>query len=118
MKKLLLILLFVLTVLFSSCTQTVENVYDEIKLNSWNLTTDYGKKVTLTFEDDVAFFKIQSEEKATDVQIKGLCVIDNEYITIFDQNDKESYMFKYKLKNNKLTLSYYDNKITLTKNNC
>ena len=114
MKKTTILIFTVMLLFFStSCTQTVENSADEIRMNKWCLTTKYDNEVTLNFLDDIGIFQVKSTDKRACVKLKGLCIIDKDKISIYNEADKENYIFKYKLKSNKLMLSYMGGKITL-----
>lgn len=118
MKKLtFVIFVFMLIFMCSSCTPTIENSADEIRLNKWSYTTKYDKVVTLRFTGDKAVFKIDSSDSQACVKLKGLCVIDSDKIAIYNESDKENYIFTYKLKGNKLKLKYLGGKIILTRQN-
>ncbi len=110
-------LLAVLSLIFimTSCAGTVENAADEIRLNDWSARLNSGYDAQLRFKDDNAEFKILSKNKKSDVRLSGICFIDRSRIIIFDSSDKDSYVFEYKLIDNKLRLRYDGGKIVLTR---
>lgn len=116
-KKAVCLLTIVILLVFSSCTQIPENTADEIRFHNWALSTKYDKKVILKFNGDKAIFKVKSKDKAANVTLRGLCIIDKNKIAIYNEYDKENYIFTYKLKLNKLTLVHSGGKITLTRIN-
>lgn len=112
-KTTLVILAFFLVIMCTACTQTIENSADEIRLNKWSVTTKFDKTVTLEFSEDIATFKVDSTDKKACVTLSGLCIIDSDKISIYNEADKENYILSYKLKGNKLILRYSGGKITL-----
>jgi len=112
-KSVLVILVLILNFIFCSCTQVVVNSADEIRLNKWSVSTEFDKEVTLEFKGDKGIFKVESEDKKSCVTLSGLCIIDADKIAIFNESDKENYIFSYKIRGNKLNLSYSEGKLTL-----
>lgn len=114
MKSVKIMILSVLcAVVMTSCTQTVSNTADEIRMNKWSAKLKSGSSVSLSIDDDLGTFQVKSKDKDARVKLSGLCVIDSESIVIIDSKDKQSYKFGYKLHNNKLKLKYGGGKITL-----
>lgn len=115
-KRLFTLLCVVLTLFFASCSEVVSTPIDEIRLNSWHLKTDYGSNISLSFNDDISEFKVITNNNEANVTVKGLCVIDDEHIVIFDQTDNQTYIFSYKLSGNQLILGYENGEIVLQRN--
>ncbi len=97
----------------TSCTQTVSNTSDEIRMNKWSAKLKSGSSVSFKISDDFGKFQIKSKDKDACVKLSGLCVIDSDSIVIIDSKDKQSYEFSYKLHNNKLKLGYNGGEISL-----
>ena len=114
MKFFKMLIIFVLcAALMTSCTQTVSNTADEIRMNKWSTWLESGSSVSLTVNDDFGTFQVKSKDKDARVKLSGLCIIDSDSIVIIDSKDKQSYKFGYKLHNNRLKLKYGGGKITL-----
>lgn len=99
--------------MFTSCSEVPTNIADEIRLNKWSLCAD--NQITLSFNDDIGKLSFVSKNKNNNLLIKGVAFIDSEQIMIVDESDNEKYIFKYKLKDNKLKLIFDNGKIALTK---
>ena len=115
MRKIKFLAVLSLIFIMTSCSGAVENAADEIRLNEWSARLKCGYDVKLSFKDDNAEFKILSKNKNSDIRLNGLCFIDRCRIMIFDSSDKDSYVFLYKLSDNKLSLKYDGGKIVLTR---
>lgn len=114
MKVLKIIFLpLLLVIMLSSCTQIIDNYADEIRLNKWSAELENENSVTLKFKEDNAVFEVVSKDKQSCVKLKGLCIIDKSNIMISDKYDGQNYIFSYKLKDNRLKLTYNDGTITL-----
>ncbi len=97
----------------ASCTQVIKNSADEIRLSSWRAELKSGGVCELKFdEDDVEFIILNLKNKSASV-IKGKAFFDKNRMIVFDEKDEQSYVFNFKLKNNKLTLFYNSGKLTL-----
>lgn len=116
MKTKLIILLFT-ALLLTSCTRVTLDKADEIRMNTWSAELENGSVVTLSFQDDNAEFKINGKDKDARADLKGLCVIDDKKILIYNQSESESYFFDYKIKNNTLILNYNGGSMILTRQN-
>lgn len=103
--------------IMSSCTAVSGNAGDEIRLNRWKTELKGGEKVSLSFKDDNASFKILSNNNKLKLKISGLCLIDSKRIMICDSVDKENYVFDYVLKDNGLSLFYSSGKLKLLREN-
>ncbi len=118
MKKLRLIpVMLVLAALFSSCTTVITNTADEIRSGRWEAKLSGGSSVSLSFSGDDGVFEISSDDEYACLKISGLCVMDTDGMILCDSADSEIYKFGYKLKNNRLRLTYDGSSITLTRKN-
>lgn len=115
--KIKLVIPIILIFIMTSCAPVITGTADEIRINDWSATLKNGSVVTLSFDEDYAEFKINSTDKDAEADIKGLGVIDNRQILIYNQSEIEPYYFKYSLNNNKLTLKYNGGKVVLTRDN-
>ena len=112
-KKIIIVTLFAMLLIFTSCSRVIETSNDEIKMNKWIMKDGNYNIVTLYFKDDVGIFKVKSSQNHLNVKLKGLSIIDNEKISILNESDNKNYIFKYKLKGNILKMWYMDGKIIL-----
>lgn len=113
--KFKLIIPILIMVIMTSCTRVIVDTEDEIRMNKWSASLKNGSSITLVFEDDIAEFKIYSKDKGAQADLKGLCVIDDKKILIYNQNEGEPYFFDYKVKNNELILRYDGGKLVLNR---
>lgn len=97
----------------TSCTQAIKNSADEIRLSSWRAELKSGGAAELDFDEDDAKFIILNSKNKTVSEIKGKAFFDKKRLIVFDEKDKQSYVFSCKLKNNKLTLFYEGGKLIL-----
>lgn len=116
MKKFLILLAFAAVMTLCSCSETVKNEADEIRLNSWRASLAGNRSVSLSFEGDTGCFQISSKEKSDSVTLKGLTLFDKNSFALFDREDKMTYRFNYSLKENKLRLSCDYGALTLKRN--
>ncbi|MGN1138105.1 MAG: hypothetical protein ACI4RM_01565 [Ruminococcus sp.] len=115
MKKFRLITITILLILaLTSCSQIVSNTADQIRLNNWRTVLKNESIVTLNFNEDIAKFTVEKNEK-TYLKLKGVCIFDKESFVIFDESTSYKYSFDYSVTGNKLKLTYGDNSITLKK---
>ena len=111
--KIKLIIPIIIAVIMTSCTQIVIDSADEIRMNTWSTKLQNGSAVSLRFKQDTACFKIISSDKDACACIKGLGLIDDSKIMIYNKSDNEPYLFNYIIKNNTLKLTYNKDSILL-----
>lgn len=105
------VIMLILTL--SSCTPVIKTPMDEIRLNSWSASLNGRKRAELRFSEDRAVFNILNKNNKSYIKINGTAFMDGNNLVIFDENDKESYVFSLKLKENILTLGYDGGKLRL-----
>ena len=115
--KIKLIIPLIIMALLCSCTQVVTDKADEVRLNNWSAALGNENRVSLSFDGDTAEFKVQSDDSDAAVTLKGVGVVDNNNILIYNQSESEPYFFTYKIKNNTLILGYDGGRLTLTRDN-
>ena len=103
--KLKLITSILIILFLTSCTQVVVDNSDEIRMNKWSAKSENGNISVLKFKNDIAEFKVKNNNKEI-VYLKGLCLIDDKKLMIYNQSEQEPYFFEYKIKNNNLILKY------------
>lgn len=114
--KIKLLITIIIMLFLTSCTQVVKSPADEVRMNRWSTELGSGSVVTLSFKDDTGELIIDGKGNAPKTSIKGLAVIDNSLIMLYDKAEREPYYFKYKIKNNTLILKYNKDSIVLTRN--
>ncbi len=112
-KRIAAVFLAAIIAVFTSCGAVVVNEADEIRLNSWSARLKSGSRVTLSFDGDRADFTVKSDDRDARLRLSGLCFFDSEKFALYDEKDKSEYIFRYRLRDNKLTLLYDEGKITL-----
>ena len=115
--KIKLIIPVLIMVILTSCTQVISDSADEIRLNSWRTELNSGSTVALRFDGDNAELKVDSKDKDACVSLKGLCVIDEKTVFIYNKSEGEPYYFNYNIKNNTLVLKYDSGTLVLTREN-
>lgn len=116
-RKIVLVLVPVCIILtmLCSCTRTaVQSEADELKANAWHGKGEYQSTIDLSFNGDTAAFDIHAGGGAK-LQISGECVVNDDCITVTDNNLKERYEFKYNLSGDRIELTYGNNTVTLEK---
>lgn len=111
--KFKLIIPILIMIFLCSCARVIDDAVDEIRMNRWSAKLQNGSVASLSFNDDYASFKIQSKDKAACAAIKGLGIIDDKTIFIYNLSDNEPYYFDYIIKNNTLIIKYNGGKLTL-----
>lgn len=113
MRKILIICVAGFVILLSSCSEVVSTPEDEVRLNRWRARLKNGSTLSLCFKDDVGTLKIEGKKLKT--KLSGLSFVDNDSIIITDSELNRTFLFKYRLKNNKMSLKYSGGKIFLKK---
>lgn len=114
--KIKLIIPIIIILLLTSCTQVIVNNSDEIRMNKWSAESENGNKAVLRFNEEIAEFKVMNNNKEL-LSLKGLCVIDDKKLLIYNQSEQEPYFFDYKISNNNLILNYDGKSLNLTRLN-
>ncbi len=106
MKKIFVLFYTVCVVLtLCSCSDTVINSdFDEIRLNKWQYTNDYGLHADISFEENKISLSIENNDEKT--ELSGLCLCDNKSLIIIDDNTNCDYLFYYELNGDNLNLRY------------
>ncbi len=96
------------------CTQRqIVRESDELKSFSWQGKDDYGKQITLCFDENYATLSLKSDR--TEKTIQGFTITDNQSFEIYDNSLYQHFRFSYRLYGDKIELSYRDNTLTLAK---
>lgn len=113
MKKSVVLLLIISSLLFCSCTSPSSSYKTELVSSSWHTTLDGGAEVSLSFDDQTACLSISSSDK--NCKIEGKYIADEQTLVIFVPEIAQNYGFSYTPKNSTLTLCFEGNTITLEK---
>lgn len=111
-EVLLLLLIFMLN-LSGCCKNKIMTRADELMSASWSAQDRYGKKITLSFNQNKAL--IQLETKEFTGEIYGMVTLNDDTLEIADKALNENYVFKYVLFGNKIDLKYGEKTIELKK---
>ena len=117
MKKLVILLILPMVMLFCGCTQNAPSPQNELTSSRWTAKLEGGAEVELQFYgepgDMSADFKITNAGKS--VNISGDCLTDGSSFVIFDESISQNFAFDYTPKGNTLDISYNGSTLTLQK---
>jgi hypothetical protein len=111
MKKIVVVLIFLISVILSSCTTDTSGYKNELVSRKWYTELKGGATINLEFSEDIAKLKMKNADKK--VEIKGRYVADNETFVIFVPEISQNYSFTYLPKGNNLDITYNGYTITL-----
>ncbi len=114
MKKFVVVMIFVISIIFCSCTTDTSGYKNELVSRKWRAELDGGATVELGFSENDAELVMENADKKT--KISGRYVADNETFVIFVPEISQNYSFSYLPKGEKLNLTY--NGYTITLENC
>ncbi|MEE0265660.1 MAG: hypothetical protein UD936_08555 [Acutalibacteraceae bacterium] len=116
LKKLVsfMLLLVCFAVFLCGCTtQQITSPENELMDYRWEKSDKYGKRMSLSFDENTASLKIITTD--FDYTITGTALVDSETIKISDDNLKQTYSFGYILYGDKIEIAYGENRIELDK---
>ena len=111
MKKIVVVLIFLISVILSSCTTDTSGYKNELVSRKWYTELKGGATINLEFSEDIA--KLKKKNADEKVEIKGRYVADNETFVIFVPEISQNYCFTYLPKGNNLDITYNGYTITL-----
>ncbi len=111
MKKFVVVLIFMISIIFSSCTTDISGYKNELVTRKWYTELSGGATVNLEFSEDIAKLEMKNADKK--VEIKGRYVADDETFVIFVPEISQNYSFTYLQKGEKLDVTYNGYTITL-----
>ena len=117
MKKLVILLVLPIVMLFCGCTKNAPSPQNELISSSWAATLEGGGEVKLQFygePDDLSAELIISNAQKS-VTIGGKCLTDSKSFVIFDESISQNFAFDYIPKGNTLDISYNGSDLTLQK---
>lgn len=97
----------------ASCTQVINSPSDELRMYRWTCEQENGCFVSLSFEGTDALLHIENDVGTTDLD--GLCVTDDDSLTICDTDSDNNYTFGYRLYGDRVELYFNDAVLTLNK---
>jgi hypothetical protein len=115
MKKIVVVLIFLISVILPSCTTDTSGYKSELVSRKWIAELSGGATVNLEFAENIAKLEMRNADKK--VEIKGRYVADDETFVIFVPEISQNYSFTYLPKGEKLDVSYNGYTITLENHN-
>ena len=113
-KSGVLLLLFISVLNLSGCCKRqIMTKADELMSASWSAQDNYGKKITLSFNQNKALIKLETKDFTG--KIYGMVTLSDDTLEIADKALNENYVFKYVLFGNKIDLKYGEKTIELKK---
>ena len=117
MKKLVILLILPMIMLFCGCTQNAPSPQNELISSRWTAKLEGGAEVELHFYgepgDLSAELKITNAGKS--MNISGDCLTDSSSFVIFDETISQNFAFAYTPKGDTLDISYNGSTLTLQK---
>lgn len=107
-------MLFLIPLLFCSCTKVVTNSGDELTMSNWRAELDNKGVVTLTFESDNACFSFESSD-GEKLVLEGLCELSKDVFVIHDVYTKTPYTFEYVVHFDSVDIMHGENTLSLDK---
>ena len=98
-----------------SCTRVISSPSDELKMYRWTCEEENGCSVSLSFDETDAELSVVNDSFTFD--IKGLCVLDEDTLTICDSDSGNNYSFGYQLYGDRVELSFNAGVLELNKAN-
>lgn len=114
--KIAIVYLLAFLVLFlTSCSEIIDTNAKELKANVWVEKDDDNLNCKLQFIDDKGKFILQDKNNNQNYIITGVTVVNENDFTINDKGTLSKYIFKYKINNDSVKITYESKSITLKK---
>ena len=114
--KIAIVYLLAFLVLFlTSCSEIIDTNAKELKANMWVEKDDDNLNCKLQFIDDKGKFTLQDKKDNKSYIITGVTVVNENDFTINDKGTLSKYIFKYKINNDSVKITYESKSITLKK---
>lgn len=114
--KIAIVYLLAFLVLFlTSCSEIIDTNAKELKANVWVEKDDDNLNCKLQFIDDKGKFTLQDKNNNQNYIITGVTVVNENDFTINDKGTLSKYIFKYKINNDSVKITYESKSITLKK---
>lgn len=113
--KIAIVYLLAFLVLFlTSCSEIIDTNAKELKANVW-VENDDNLNCKLQFIDDKGKFTLQDKNNNQSYIITGVTVVTENDFTINHKETLSKYIFKYKINNDSVKITYESKSITLKK---
>jgi outer membrane biogenesis lipoprotein LolB len=113
--KILTIYFLAFAMLFlCSCSEVADTTAKELRSGIWQQNGD-NYTVSLEFKNDDAVLKIKDNRSNKERIFQGTTIVTQDNIQISDKETLSTYSFDYKLKGDKVKLTYNDKTISLMK---
>lgn len=114
--KIAIVYLLAFLVLFlTSCSEIIDTNAKELKANMWVEKDDDNLNCKLQFIDDKGKFILQDKNNNQNYIITGVTVVNENDFTINDKGTLSKYIFKYKINNDSVKITYESKSITFKK---
>lgn len=114
--KIAIVYLLAFLVLFlTSCSEIIDTNAKELKANVWVEKDDDNLNCKLQFIDDKGKFTLQDKNNNQNYIITGVTIVNENDFTINDKGTLSKYIFKYKINNDSVKITYESKSITLKK---
>ncbi len=114
--KIAIVYLLAFLVLFlTSCSEIIDTNAKELKANMWVEKDDDNLNCKLQFIDDKGKFTLQDKNNNQNYIITGVTIVNENDFTINDKGTLSKYIFKYKINNDSVKITYESKSITLKK---
>lgn len=114
--KIAIVYLLAFLVLFlTSCSEIIDTNAKELKANVWVEKDDDNLNCKLQFIDDKGKFTLQDKKDNKSYIITGVTVVTENDFTIKHRETLSKYIFKYKINNDSVKITYESKSITLKK---
>lgn len=114
--KIAIVYLLAFLVLFlTSCSEIIDTNAKELKANVWVENDDDNLNCKFQFIDDKGKFTLQDKKDNKSYIITGVTVVTENDFTINHRETLSKYIFKYKINNDSVKITYESKSITLKK---
>ncbi|MDO5124030.1 MAG: hypothetical protein Q4D44_05115 [Eubacteriales bacterium] len=109
--------ILIICVFLTGCTRVVVTTSDELTMGSWQHISKSGTVANLTFEGESATLEIKPATKDEAVVIRGIYSVDKDNLYITDESKFTTYKFGYDVYNDRVYISYKEDKIRFDRQN-
>lgn len=102
-----------LVLFLTSCSEIIDTNAKELKANVWVENDDDNLNCKLQFIDDKGKFTLQDKKDNQSYIITGVTVVNENDFTINHRETLSKYIFKYKINNDSVKITYESKSITL-----
>lgn len=113
-KMLALTLMCGFCLLLCACEREIVNNADELVCSKWQLKSEKGYSVTLSFSGDNALMQLETDGGYS-ARINGFCEISTDAFVIHDKATLHDFAFLYNLKSDSVDIMYDGYTLSLSK---